>query len=712
MRPPGGRTWLTLTFIICHIPFLLVQARLQPPRVKHNTIGRRDGLTSASWIWTSAATTGNVAFLNTFDSAAGKTATSATISMAAVNQFTLWVNGQPIGASNDWQSAQVFSAALNASTNTFSVLAVNNAITGSPPPGLVAAIQIAYSDGSGDTVVSDSSWTVSAVIPSDFPTPATTSAFTPATVAAAFGSGAWGNSVTLAAATPNVPSLSASTWIWSTSGAASNAAVGTVGFRKTVATPSGKTAQSATLLVTADNGFNLYVNGDYVGSSPGVPVIPDFRRAQQFTVGLDAASNTFTIFGENIPNAGSTSAGPAGVLAAITIVYSDGSTSDVTTDTSWLTGPFTSVAAFLSTTDSALSPTFGLGLLGVQPWGALTGTSNVLAAANVPSGPFTSGTVPAAPSTGGAVSTSPVAQISTATGPASAPASVPSLSGTSTALGSSVGNVNTSSPSPAKADTSPSTGVVAGPSAVPIGAIVGLVIGVLVMIAAALALFFWRRKRNPIPRSERLIGPLFVATDHGLGRADDASSVAPSSQRTSLASVRRAEMASLPPQRAVMYAYPQTSVMTQGGYPQPHVMAQDRYPQPPVMAQGGYPQPPAMAQGGYPVMVQSNHNHAQSPVTSGPPTAPLSDFPLPPSTASSPTSPPLSKIERENMLWQNNAAASNPSSIRMSVATTARSSLPARLLYAEPDDEAAYGGLDPAPEPDTEGLAPPSYYAQ
>ncbi|KAJ7089118.1 hypothetical protein C8R44DRAFT_441193 [Mycena epipterygia] len=200
----GRPTWLALTLIFCHIPFLLTHAR----RTKHDDIGRSDdplsdsGLTSASWIWTSGATTGSIAFIKTYISGSGRTATSAIISMTVVQQFTLWVNGRQIGTSgdgvDDWKSAQVFTTALNATSNIFSVLAVNDADSGAPAPGLLAAIQVKYSDGSDDVIVSDSIWVVSTVIPSDFPTPSTYSLFSPATILALFGSGSWGDSVTLA----------------------------------------------------------------------------------------------------------------------------------------------------------------------------------------------------------------------------------------------------------------------------------------------------------------------------------------------------------------------------------------------------------------------------------------------------------------------------------------------------------------------------------
>ncbi|KAJ7016001.1 hypothetical protein C8F04DRAFT_983647, partial [Mycena alexandri] len=397
-------------------------------------------LTSASWIWTADPTTGNVAFLKTMSSPTGKTATSAIITLTAVNQFTLYINQQPIGASgaNNWKAGQA--AQLNASTNTVAVLAVNNNNAGAPAPGFLASIQVTYSDGSSDTTVSDASWSVSATIPSTFPTVPDTSKFVAATVLALFGSGSWGSSVTISSPPSNSEILSGSQWIWSTSTAASDAATGTVGFRRTVITPAGKSAQSATVMVTADNGFTFYVDGQYVGAPPPAPVIPDFRRVQQFTVDLSAASNVFTIFGSNIPDAGTTDAGPAGVVASITILHTDGSTAVVGTDTNWLCGAFTSIPAFFAEPDSALTAAFALGTMGVSPWGQMTGISNALAAVKVPSGPFASGTVPTVPVGGGNANAGGGAGVSQAS------AGHSSATGTSsTAGGTSSGNTNPAS---------------------------------------------------------------------------------------------------------------------------------------------------------------------------------------------------------------------------------------------------------------------------
>ncbi|KAJ7655909.1 hypothetical protein B0H17DRAFT_1146302 [Mycena rosella] len=302
-----------------------------------------------------------------------------------------WQSDRASGdGANDWESAQVFTAALNSTTNIFSVLAVNNAHSGEPPPGLLAAIKIKYSDGPSDILLSDSSWTVAAIIPSDFPAPSDTSQFTAATGLAPFGSGSWGSAVTVPPPDPNAPTLLNSSWIWSTSSAATNTVPGFVGFRKTFSTPGGRTAQSATALITADDRFVFYLNGAYVVSPHS-----DFHHAQQFTMELKQVSNTFTVIVQNLPGAdGKTDPSPAGFIATIRIKYLDGSSDFFGTDTSWLSGNFTSVTEFLSTPDSALGPTFAIGIIGDQPWGPLGGISNVLAAAQVPVGPYASGTMP------------------------------------------------------------------------------------------------------------------------------------------------------------------------------------------------------------------------------------------------------------------------------------------------------------------------------
>ncbi|KAJ7170237.1 hypothetical protein C8R43DRAFT_1120673 [Mycena crocata] len=577
----GVRAWLSVTLFSCHIPFLFVRARLYH---RHTFFTNRDalsdlsdtGLASASWIWASGASSGNVAFLKTYASADGKSAASATIAITAVSQYTLWVNGQPIGASSDWKSAQVFNAALNTSFNTFSVLAGNTASAGAIPAGLLAALMVHYTDGSKEIVISDLTWVAATAIPADFPLPADTSGpFKPASQLSRLGSGAWGNSVSVSYPDPNTPSLTGGMWIWSTSDGQNGAPQGTIGFRKTVSTPKGQTAQSATVVLTADTTFSLYVNGKFIGAPPhqtdAAAADAAWGHAQLFTFRLSAASNVFAVIIQH-SNHPDGSPAPAGLVAAIRIQYADGSSDTVRTDPSWLHGSVTDVSAFVTAPDSALATSFNVADVGAAPWGQLSGTSNVLAAAAVPSSPFTGDPAPTpapvpapAPGTNDGGTTSPggsgtAAGASKSSTAAQSTGSAPAKSGTSgTMTGStltSAGQSRSGDDSPtetvtvhnsgsrsrmAKTSTSPPTsgptGAHSGRSpGVPIGAIVGP-LSALALIMIGLAVLRWRRWHQRLSPASIIVPFASGPTESNSGNTPQGSST----------STRGAEMAEQPP---------------------------------------------------------------------------------------------------------------------------------------------------------------------
>ncbi|KAJ7482160.1 hypothetical protein B0H11DRAFT_2418179 [Mycena galericulata] len=411
--PSGFLLLLILTVFLSLVTSICkdAQARL-PSRPSRSVTLRRDApaFSSASWIWvadsngTASTSAGNAAFLRTFTTPAGQSASSAVISMTAVGNFFLWVNGQPIGASgaaqDGWKSAQVLRAELNASVNVFSVLAVNGLSSAAPPPGLLAAIQVLYTDSTTSTVVSDASWVASRNIPQDFPTPVDPFQFTPAAVAASYGSGPWGQSAVVPAATLNPLNLSASTWIWSTNASSVSAPVGFVGFRRTIATPAGKRAQSATVILTIDNSFVLYLNGAYIGAPPASATGGNWAYAQQFSVALDPSvnSNVFTVVGQNLPATGTATLTSAGFIGAIQVFYADGSSNIVPTDSLWLSSPnnYLTLPIFLNTSDSLLVPAIAQGSLGMAPWGQLS-ISDALDARAVPSAPYSNATASASP---------------------------------------------------------------------------------------------------------------------------------------------------------------------------------------------------------------------------------------------------------------------------------------------------------------------------
>ncbi|KAJ7643691.1 hypothetical protein FB45DRAFT_280047 [Roridomyces roridus] len=354
------------------------------------------GLTRASWIWNpepnlqTTAPIGNVAFLKTFATPSGKSAISATIAVTADNNYTMWVNGQPIGSGDNWQTARFLTAQLNTSTNVFAVLATNQA-AGAPvdanPAGMIAAITVHYADNSSDLILTDNSWLAASTIPANFTTAADVSAFTGAEVAATYGQGVWGTASN-SLETPNTLNLTGSSWIWSTSSADINAPVGSIGFRKTITSPSGKTATSATILAAADNTFQLFLNDEYIGAPPhddnGAATTGSWHFAQRFTVDLTEQTNAINIVATNFKAQADGGTTAAGLLAVVRVAYSDGSTQTFVSDASWLAGAATTTPlAFVAMSDNALVPAIVQVAYGSQPWGQLS-IADALDAREVP----------------------------------------------------------------------------------------------------------------------------------------------------------------------------------------------------------------------------------------------------------------------------------------------------------------------------------------
>ncbi|KAJ7906337.1 hypothetical protein B0H13DRAFT_2506676 [Mycena leptocephala] len=67
---------------------------------------------------------------------------------------------------------------------------------------------------------------------------------------------------------------------------------------------------------------------------------------QQFIVNLNSTLNVFNIIAQNFPAQGTTDPTAAGLIGAIQIFYTDGTSEIIRTDTSWLNGAPTSVPHF------------------------------------------------------------------------------------------------------------------------------------------------------------------------------------------------------------------------------------------------------------------------------------------------------------------------------------------------------------------------------
>ncbi|KAF7353670.1 hypothetical protein MVEN_01051900 [Mycena venus] len=328
---------------------------------------------ASTWIWTSDVSGGNApvgarAFRKDWTPPLGKTPVQADIIMTVDNGFTLYVNGVEQGTGGDFRYAQRFCVALYPCLNVFAVTGVN-AATSPNPAGLLAAIQITYSDGTTSTIVSDTTWRASITVPTGYEQLSfDDNSWKPAVAEGAYGVAPWGQIPI--PSDPPVLSLTNANWIWTNEVANGVAPPGARAFRRTYTPPTGQTATSATIIITADNEYSLYVNGVLIGSGN------NFQVAQEYTVTLSPApSVVFAVYAVNTLTVNN----PAGLLASIEI-NSRGecnctSGSYLLTDGAWKSNTGTPIGFQLPGFDDSSWPAATTeGVYGVAPWNTVTVT--------------------------------------------------------------------------------------------------------------------------------------------------------------------------------------------------------------------------------------------------------------------------------------------------------------------------------------------------
>ncbi|KAJ7243386.1 hypothetical protein B0H12DRAFT_1236424 [Mycena haematopus] len=325
---------------------------------------------ASQWIWTDEISGGNApigsrAFRKDFAPPLGKTPVQANIIITVDNGLTLYVNGDQIGTGSDFRYAEAFCVALQPCLNVFAVTGVN---TGGPA-GLLAAIQITYSDGSTSTIVSDTTWRASTTVPTGYEQLSfDDNSWTPAITQGAYGIAPWGQiSIPSTSAPPPVLSLTNANWIWTNEVVNGNAPPGSRAFRRIYTPPAGQTATAATIIIVADNAYTLYVNGVPIGTGT------DFHVAQKYTVNLASAPNV--LFAVQATNADIVN-NPAGLLAAIEITTAECNCTSgalIVTDGSWKSSTGTPIGFELpGFNDSSWPAATVEGAYGVAPWGNVT----------------------------------------------------------------------------------------------------------------------------------------------------------------------------------------------------------------------------------------------------------------------------------------------------------------------------------------------------
>ena len=150
-------------------------------------------LKTAAWIWfpeghpATDAPAEKRFFRRGFDLPEGKKISRAFLRVSADDQFTARLNGTELGGGEDWRAAQQFNdiaRLLKTGRNELEITAVNKPAAGANPAGLIAALEIEFTDGSALHIDSDAAWLCAKT--------EAAGAWTNALIAARYGEGPWG----------------------------------------------------------------------------------------------------------------------------------------------------------------------------------------------------------------------------------------------------------------------------------------------------------------------------------------------------------------------------------------------------------------------------------------------------------------------------------------------------------------------------------------
>ena len=151
---------------------------------------------------------------------------------------------------------------------------------------------------------------------------------------------------------PKRMSLDGAEWIWANEGdPVASAPPGTRYFRRTFPLPTGRKPVKAACLITADNAFELSINGRVAGQGDNwqQPVTLDV------TALLRGGDNVVAITATNVGDAPS----PAGLIAKLRVEFAEGDPLDVVTDGRWEA----------SADRNQWTAAKALGTYGIGPWG-------------------------------------------------------------------------------------------------------------------------------------------------------------------------------------------------------------------------------------------------------------------------------------------------------------------------------------------------------
>ncbi|KAJ7044267.1 hypothetical protein C8F04DRAFT_1228650 [Mycena alexandri] len=271
---------------------------------------------SSKWIWNSAAATPNaiVGLRKDFTPPLGKSLIAAEIIITAVNSLDLYVNGNFIGSGTPPHRGRFAHRFCVDLLPSFNVFAVNASTTGSgtgTQAGLLATILVTYQDNTTDTLITDSSWRVKGTLPLGWETLAfDDNAWPVATVVGSYDVAPWNTVLVNIPADPPVLSFVEANWVWTDVVPASGTLpAGSRAFRRTFTPAPGQVPAAATIIISADNAYTLYVNGVTIGSGT------NFKVAQRYTINFATAPSEVVL----AVLATNTAASAAGLLVAMEV---------------------------------------------------------------------------------------------------------------------------------------------------------------------------------------------------------------------------------------------------------------------------------------------------------------------------------------------------------------------------------------------------------
>ncbi|GLB42163.1 hypothetical protein LshimejAT787_1101780 [Lyophyllum shimeji] len=289
-------------------------------------------------------------------------------------------------------------------------------------------------------------------------------------------------------------SFRSASWIWTLESAPPIAPVADRAFRRTYTPPSGKLASFADILITTDDRFILYVNGGLAGSTEGVNEEFGWRTAYRYHVFLGSGPSIFAIRGINLADIHTGGDSAAGLLVAIQITHTDGSTVMLTSDNSWRTNKVVP-ANFqaVSLDDSNWDHASILAQYGMGPWNAEVALPTVIATPNIASPATQSAPTPLQASSIPSPSQTTTTTSTGSSGPSTWTITAVITVGSNMSQASSSSTTNHATTSSISPDNQDSAGA---HKSSPVGAIVGGVVGGVALLGL-LVLVLLCRKRLP-----------------------------------------------------------------------------------------------------------------------------------------------------------------------------------------------------------------------